>query len=56
LRLVGSIALGLIDFFSLDPLPATFLLPESVQQGQDYRYVWQEEPEDQHDRLVDGTK
>ena len=55
MRLVGSIALCLIDLFSLDPLPATFLLPESVQEGQDYRYVWQEEPEDQDDGLVDGT-
>ena len=56
LSLVGSIALGLIDLLSLDPLPAIFLLSESVQEGQDDRYVWQEEPEDQDDRLVDGTK
>ena len=56
LRLVSSIALGLIDLFSLDPLPAILLLPKSVQEGQDYGYVWQEEPEDQDDCLVDGTK
>ena len=56
LRLVGSIALGLIDLFSLDPLPAILLLPESVQEGQDDRNVRKEEPEDQDDGLVDGTK
>ena len=56
LRLICSIALGLIDLFSLDSFSAIFLLPKSVEEGKDDRYVRKEEPEDKYDRLVDGTK
>ena len=56
LCLICSIALGLIDLFNLDSFSAIFLLPKSVQEGKDDRYVRKEEPEDKYDRLVDGTK
>ena len=56
LRLISSIAKGLIDFFSLDTVSAFFLLPERIEEGYDDRNVRKEEPEDQYDRLVDGTK
>jgi hypothetical protein len=57
LRLISSsIAIGLIDFFSLDTLSAFLLLPERIEEGKDDRNVRKEEPEDQYDRLVDGTK
>ena len=55
LSLVSYVALSLIDLLSLDSFSSSFLLPKSVEEGKDYRYVRKEEPENQYDRLVDRT-
>ena len=55
LSLVSYVALSLINLLSLDSFSSSFLLPKSVQEGKDYRYVREEESENQYDSLVDRT-